>query len=94
MYFGLFGNKADIEEQFSCSFEGALLFAWYDYVDYSGEAFVLYEEGQWRPETVLLAELQARPAFFGEESSYGPRMPPEALAYLRSTLTEITSAAN
>lgn len=42
MFEGLFGNKDDVCREFNVQFDGAVIYAWYEYEDYSGSAEVIF----------------------------------------------------
>jgi hypothetical protein len=42
MFDGLFGNKDDVCREFNVQFDGLVIYAWYEYEDYSGSAEVIF----------------------------------------------------
>lgn len=42
MFDGLFGNKDDVCREFNTQFDGEVIYAWYEYEDYSGSAEVIF----------------------------------------------------
>ena len=42
MFDGLFGDKDDVCREFNVQFDGVVIYAWYEYEDYSGSAEVIF----------------------------------------------------